>query len=357
MTFSQQHAPFSDDQLAAAAQAEPGSLPALALPPSPFTFNANAASHVQAAAPAPAPAAMPGYAYSPVVDAPAPIEAALSGYAPVDYSQAPAAPVAQAPQAAPAPAQPAPMTAPPAFAPAAAAAPTPEFGGLQPAVPYRAPDRSDRPAPLMTTRPNTAQQFVSHPIAVPQNVPVPAPAPAAMQPYATGAPMAAPYGAPAQDLNPWPGQAPIAAPHAAPAAPSPAPGLGLAPEVAAVAAAPNAWFGGNVQSDESMLVWNGAGSATPAAPAALAAAVPAGLAASIAAGIPAGPPPGLAAAPGVAPLAAGVGVPAAGPDIVALAPTAEAVGGGSGALRWILFGAVPAALGIGIAVVLSQFVL
>lgn len=354
MTFSQQHAPFSDDQLAA--QAEPGSLPALALPPSPFTFNFNAASHVQAA---------------PVVDAPAPIEAALTGFAPVDYGQVPLAP--QATPAQPAPAQPAPapvampapIAAPPAFAAAPEAAPTPDFGGLQPAVPYRAPDRTGQPAPLLTSRPNTAQQFVSHPIAVPQNVPVPAPA--AMQPYTNAAPMAAPHGAPAQAFDPWPGQSPIAAPVAtplaAPAAPSPAPGLGLPPAVAAVAAAPNAWFGGNVQSDEALLVWNAAGSATPAAPAAipagLAPGVPAGLAASVAAGIPAGPPPGLAAAPGVAPLAAPVGVPAgvAGPDVVALPAAAEAVGGGSSALRWILFGVVPAALGIGIAVVLSQFVL
>ncbi|MCW2974497.1 MAG: hypothetical protein JWN72_2770, partial [Thermoleophilia bacterium] len=320
MTFSQQqHTPLPDEQFAATS----GGLPALALPPVPFA---------RAAAPfaAPAPIAAPVEIAAPVgiaapVAAPAPTDAPVSAGSAVDAMLAQltsgldmSTPQPQIAQYTPAP------TAAPTPAPTAAPTPAPtaapeefDFHGLQPARRYEAPNRAPLATTVLSTRPNIAQTTVHtpHPLGEPTHVAPPAPA--ARQEFVSHQMVVA---APAPDLtpaagfaptseeldsvyativgnagvgrlDPFPGQAPLtapqthpSAPHAGPAAPHPAPGFGLAPAVAVAAAAPSAWFGGHVQADDQLLVWNSQGSA--AALSAGLAAPHAGLAAHVAAGLP-----------------------------------------------------------------------
>ncbi|MBC7460503.1 MAG: hypothetical protein H7287_04005 [Thermoleophilia bacterium] len=322
MTYShQQHAPLPDEQFAAPS----GGLPALALPPVPFGR-------------AQTPFAAPAF-----TAAPAPIDAPVSAGSAVDAMLAQLTSgldmTAPQPQAPPAP-QPAPVAD--------------EFNihGLQPARRYEAStNRAPQPTTVLSTRPNIAQTMapIAHPLGAPTNVAPPAAAPAAgFAP--TSAELDSVYAtivgnAGVGRLDPFPGQAPLTAPQMHPSMSN-----GLDPAVAAAAAAPSAWFGGNVQADDQLLVWNSQGSAAAAAPAlagpALAAPhagraphVPAGLAAA-------------AAAPSVAAHAA-----ATAPAITPLTPPATGRSFGASLLRWLLFAGVPAVLGIGIAAGASRLLL
>lgn len=138
-------------------------------------------------------------------------------------------------------------------------------------------------------------------------------------------------------LDPWPNRAP-APPVAGPAGPGFAPGAGLEPAVATAAAAPSAWYGGKIEVDDAMLVWN-----APAAHAAHASAMQAFVAQ------PAGSAP--------APAAPGLAITALSPGTAAAAGADAPRGAGAALLRVLLLVGLPAGGGIGIAFALERFVL
>ena len=138
-------------------------------------------------------------------------------------------------------------------------------------------------------------------------------------------------------------------PHAGPAGPAIAPGAGLHPIAAAVAATPSAWHGGAVHVDDALLVWNAPGTTAPLAPSVAAMIAPQPVSGSLASA-PA------AAAPGVA--------------TTVLLPSAPAgtLGGATGAgstarlplatmLRWLLLVGVPTGSGLAIAFAVNRFLL
>ena len=116
---------------------------------------------------------------------------------------------------------------------------SPPPAALEPAVPYRRPAPVAAPAPIA---PTDADVF-------PPEVAPTAPVAAAPAPDAD---IAGIYGAPTEPIGH------LATPTHAPAAPADAPGLGLPPTVAAIAATPTAWFGATTTVDDAMLIWNSA---------------------------------------------------------------------------------------------------
>ncbi len=255
---------------------------------------------------------------------------------------------------------------------------------LEPSRPYELPSRGVATGTLRTTRANvhvndlpfpaTAIEHPTPPVGAPE--PPAAPHPFIDQvPIADLPPLEAPVAhaqpAPA-GTSPFPGidavfanSAPIPVgrlepyavlareaavgfqlPDAGPAGPATAPGFGLDPTVAAVAATPSAWHGSAVQVDDAMLVWNAPGTTAPLAP-------------SVAAMISPAPPSmhQLSAAAPAAPASIAT---------TALAPTAATAAAAAGArttrgplaslLRLLLLVGLPAASGIGIAIALDRFV-
>lgn len=138
-----------------------------------------------------------------------------------------------------------------------------------------------------------------------------------------------------------------AAPLAGPAGPSTAPGAGLDPVAAAVATAPSAWYGGAVQVDDAMMVWNAPGAQAPVAPA---------VAAAIAPQRPQSVPPApVAAAPAATDLATSP-LAAGGPVAAASAPaTAASRGPLASLLRLLLVIGIPAGAGVSIAIAIDRF--
>jgi hypothetical protein len=230
---------------------------------------------------------------------------------------------------------------------------------LEPSRPYELPSRGISATTLRSTRPNVAVQqppFPGHAIVAPP-APVGAPEPptagiaftdqlppaAPAQPEVPAVPssISSIFGepsAPGQVGHLHPRILPdLVVPDAGPAGPAMAPGAGLDPIAASVAATPSAWFGGAVHVDDSMLVWNSPGTMAPLAP-------------SVAAMI----------APQSGPVATGSGIAtttlAPAPALPAL-PVAATRGSGRSVLRVALLAGLPAAIGIGIAVGLDRFVL
>jgi hypothetical protein len=244
---------------------------------------------------------------------------------------------------------------------------------LEPARPYELPSRGLATGTLRTTRANvhvhdlpfpaTAMEHPAPPVGAPEPPAAPPasappapeqaahvqPAPAGMAPavgidgiFANAAPV------PVGRLEPFgPGVAAYV-PQTGPAGPAAAPGAGLDPVVAAVAATPSAWHGSAVQVDDAMLVWNAPGTTAPLAP-------------SVAAMISPAPP---SAAPTSAPATATA--TAVGIATTTLAPTGAPAAAAASAratrgplaslLRLLLLVGIPAASGTGIAVALDRFV-
>lgn len=231
---------------------------------------------------------------------------------------------------------------------------------LEPALPYTLPSPGVSGDTVRTTRASVATMPLTYPSigtvgSTPPFAPVTPVAPPAELPteqarieapvtlaptgldavYAGGAPI------PVGRLDPWTEiLAEARTPQAGPASPAIAPGAGLAPVVASVAAAPSAWYGGQVHVDDAMLVWNAPGTQAPLAPSVAAMIAPARSAAA-------------------APLATGRLAP---PTLVAAsasaAPAASTVRGPLGRLlRGALLIGVPAGLGIGIALAVNEYLL
>ncbi len=192
-----------------------------------------------------------------------------------------------------------------------------------------------------TAPPVVEQQIVQDPIAHLQ------PAPAHAAPlvgidgiFASSAPI------PVGRLEPFgPGVAAYV-PQTGPAGPAQAPGAGLDPVVAAVAATPTAWNGNAVHVDDAMLVWNAPGSNAPLAP-------------SVAAMIST-PPPSATSPSAPATTTAGIATTALTPADGATAAIAGARatrGPLASLLRLLLMIGIPAASGTGLAVALDRFLL
>lgn len=150
---------------------------------------------------------------------------------------------------------------------------------------------------------------------------------------------------PVGHLQPRDVDAPSSAiPLAGPAGPSSAPGAGLDAVAAAVATAPSAWYGGAVQVDDAMMVWNAPGAQAPLAPSVAAMIAPHGTTQPGSGPAPAPTPP--------APLATTPLAPGAAPD----APAAGAPRGRLATLlRLLLVVGIPAASGIAIAIAIDRF--
>jgi hypothetical protein len=261
------------------------------------------------------------------------------------------------------PADPRPTTPPPAThdarpIPIDARMPELPIQELQPARPYELPSRGVVGETVRSSRASiaamSAQPFPSHP-APPIDAPEPPTAPIAPQQQPQQQAVE-PHGiegifGPPQSvgrLEPFAPMAPVQIPDAGPAGPAIAPGAGLDPVVATAAATPSAWFGGQVQVDEAMLVWNAPGATAPLAPQVAAAIAP--------------QTPRSAAAPGTAPAATAAAAPIA-TTMLAPAAAAGAAAGASAAtrsplarlLRMLAWLGLPAGAGIGIAVALDHF--
>ncbi|MCW2921327.1 MAG: hypothetical protein JWL76_1201 [Thermoleophilia bacterium] len=242
---------------------------------------------------------------------------------------------------------------------------------LEPSRPYELPSRGVATGTMRTTRANvhvnelpfpaTGMAYPAPPAGAPEPPvapPTPAadlapmhgfdavpalhaqPAPAGTTPFvgidavfANSAPI------PVGRLEPF--AAAVHVPAAGPAGPAMAPGFGLDPVVAAVAAAPSAWHGGAVQVDDAMLVWNAPGTTAPLAP-------------SVAAMISPAPPSAMQPSAAATPAAAGIATTALAPTAAAGSRPARGLGGSL--LRLVLLVGVPAASGTGIAVALDRFV-
>jgi hypothetical protein len=235
---------------------------------------------------------------------------------------------------------------------------------LQPVAPYRLPNRGIAASTQRSTRASLATSAAPFPssepvIAASAAAPTPAPAPmaapaptfesapaqAVLQPlesvFAGSAPMPVPVGH-LQPREAAPAAAPsIALPDAGPAGPAMAPGAGLDPVTAAVATAPSAWYGGAVQVDDSMLVWNAPGTQAPLAP-------------QVAASIAAPPAPTADRPVAVVPSGSAVGSSVA---TTPLAPTPAATRRSTTPLRLALLVGIPAASGIGLALAIDRFLL
>jgi hypothetical protein len=231
----------------------------------------------------------------------------------------------------------------------------PEPGELLPALPYALPSRGVASETIRSSRASTAVQP-----STPQSMPQAATPPPAWEPQAEVAYVehVEPVGASAIDdifgtpsatgrLEPW---MPAELPLAGPSGPSIAPGAGLDPTIASIAAAPSAWYGGSVQVDDAMLVWNAPSTTAPLAPQVAAAIQPSAAPAAAAAGAGAA----AAAAATFATSALVPGAPTAA--LAGAASTAPARDSGS-LLRLLAWIALPAAAGIGIAVAISHFLL
>lgn len=244
---------------------------------------------------------------------------------------------------------------------------------LEPARPYELPSRGLATGTLRTTRANvhanempfpaTAMEHPVPPVGAPEppTAPPPAaehqfahdpiahlqPAPVGMAPlvgidgiFGTATPI------PVGRLEPFGAGVAAYVAHTGPAGPAAAPGAGLDPVVATVAATPSAWHGGAVHVDEAMLVWNAPGTTAPLAP-------------SVAAMISTAPP---SAAPMSAPATSAAGI-----ATTSLAPTCATAAAVAGAratrgplatlLRLLLLVGIPAASGTGIAFALDRFIL
>lgn len=251
---------------------------------------------------------------------------------------------------------------------------------LAPALPYQLPSRGVAAETIRSTRPSFGGRHelptapaapASAPAAPPEGLTLAAAgvAPAAptarpiAPPAAALAPAAAAAAAPAPRLDaifepqredapmgrlePWGAPSHAQLPDAGPAGPSIAPGAGLHRVVATAAAVPGAWFGGHVEVDDAMLVWNAPAAHVPLAPSVAAAISPAEGSPSVGAG---------AAAAAAAPT--GIATTALAP-----APTAAPAGTGSGAggatrlLRLLGWVGLPAGGGIGAAVAVDRLLL
>lgn len=285
------------------------------------------------------------------------------------------------------PADPRPVEAPPAQAPVmpmpldTRMPELPEIAPLEPALPYQLPSRGVAADTLRSSRPSVAvtrspfpsilpdEEATAEVVAEPAAQPVAEPV--AEQPELMRLPTAQAYAAPALDavfdtqvqrvpvgrLEPW--ATPLAEtriPDAGPAGPSFAPGAGLDPAVATAAAAPGAWYGGAVQVDDALLVWNAPGATAPLAP-------------SVATMIA---PQGRSSAPGVAALAAPTAPAATAVATTTLAPAAAASLTGTAAgtaaaaaarstrarlLRLLAWIGLPAGAGVGLALAIDRFLL
>lgn len=246
---------------------------------------------------------------------------------------------------------------------------------LEPARPYELPSRGLAAGTLRTTRANVhvnelpfPATAMLHPVP-PAGAPEPPTAPPLEQPATFEQPAVSTYEQPAPvGMAPLVGidaifanSAPIPVgrlepfgpgftayvPQTGPAGPAAAPGFGLDPVVAAVAATPSAWQGSAVQVDDGMLVWNAPGTTAPLAP-------------SVAAMISTAPPSATSSSAPATATTAGIAT-------TALAPTSASAAAAAGAratrgplaslLRLLLLVGIPAASGIGIAVALDRFVL
>jgi hypothetical protein len=223
----------------------------------------------------------------------------------------------------------------------------PEAGELQPARPYELPSRGVASETIRSSRASTAVQPTTAPFVPQAATPVPMWEPQAE--VALGHAFFPPsnsdviddiFGTPSATgrLEPW---IPAELPLAGPSGPSIAPGAGLDPTVASIAAAPSAWFGGSVQVDDAMLVWNAPSSTAPLAPAVAAAIQP------------------MSAAPAAAgtAIATSALVPAAPTAALAGAAGTAAAGSSGSLLRLLAWIALPAAAGIGLAAAISHFLL
>ncbi|MCW2927239.1 MAG: hypothetical protein JWM86_1207 [Thermoleophilia bacterium] len=248
---------------------------------------------------------------------------------------------------------------------------------LEPARPYELPSRGLQASTVASTRPNIASSALPFPGVAPAAgdvppmpfaAPIAAPATAAAAPAAPvlddpAPPTAAPappvapsnthgqhvpiesiYGGeqqvPMGRLEPWAGHrvdTGVRVLETGPAGPAAAPGYGLDPVVAAVAAAPNAWFGGSSEVDDAMLVWSAPPAVAPLATQVAGLIAPAGSAA-----------PGAALA--TMPLA---------PATAAGAPAPSASGRGpiGALLRALVLLGLPAGGGIGIAIAVNHYLL
>lgn len=151
---------------------------------------------------------------------------------------------------------------------------------LEPALPYELPSKGVAHATRRSTRASVAvtelpfpQQAIEHP-PQPDTAPEPPVAPQfpevppAPEPVSISSIFSGAASVPVGHLVPRPAdEIPVVAvPDAGPAGPSPAPGEGMDPVAAAVAAAPSAWYGGSVRVDDAMMIWNAPGTDAPLAP-------------------------------------------------------------------------------------------
>ncbi len=127
----------------------------------------------------------------------------------------------------------------------------------------------------------------------------------------------------------------VSVPVAGPAGPATAPGHQLDPIAAAVAATPSAWYGGSVQVDDAMMVWNAPGAGAPLAP-------------EVAAAIAPGSGPAATAPTGIATSTLAPDVPPS---------TGATARRGTSPLRLALIVGIPAAAGISIAFAIDHFLL
>jgi hypothetical protein len=266
---------------------------------------------------------------------------------------------------------------------------------LQPAMPYELPSRGVAAETIRSTRPSAnpnpmpaamPQALTAQPLAG-QPFPAASPAPPMSAPEPPTAPVA-PIAMPVEQdtsasfgiegiFDAFPQQvgrletfAPPAAPaitipDAGPAGPAMAPGAGLDPAVATAAATPAAWFGGQVQVDEAMLVWNAPGATAPLGPSVAAAIAPQPTAPmtapSAAAPAPAAVPAVPAAAASIATTTLAPGAAAAAGSTAAATAAAAAAATGTAArsplarlLRLLAWIGIPAGAGIGLAVALDH---
>lgn len=227
---------------------------------------------------------------------------------------------------------------------------------LQPARPYQLPNRGVSAATQRSTRASLAmgelpfpQQAIDNPppptaapeppVAAPDHAPVPGTSPAGIDAI-FGPPAAQPVGrleahAPMPPAPPAP--PPVLVPDAGPAGPATAPGAGLDPVAASVAAVPSAWFGESVHVDDAMLVWNAPGTTAPLAP-------------SVASLISPAPPVASGIAP-ASPATAAVATTPLSPGAAATSTRRRPMS----PLRLVLLVGIPAGAGIGIAFALERF--
>lgn len=227
---------------------------------------------------------------------------------------------------------------------------------LEPAMPFELPSRGVAASTQRTMRAGAVSVPATPQAAFPSHAePVPAPAAA---PIVDVAPVPQPVGrdaiagifdapssVPMGHLEPRRMAPASAMPLSGPAGPSTAPGEGLEPVAAAVATAPSAWYGGAVQVDDAMMVWNAPGAQAPLAPS-----VAAMIAPQVASSAPAAPRAAATAAPlATSPLSAGA---APGPASTASSTTRGPL---ASLLRLLLVVGVPASTGIALAIAIDRF--